>query len=227
QFLQSVAMPDSKGDPLVEDWEWAGPHMQTLLRLTNEFSTAYARAKREQGALDFHDLEQFALELLLGPKRTGPTPLAEQWRRRLKYVLVDECQDINASQEAILKTVARERDESNLFLVGDVKQSIFRFRLAEPSIFQNYRSNWHSNPKLGRVIPLSENFRSSRKLLDFINQLFIPLMRSSVGCVDYDKEAELKFGHRERPEIAGLCVELHLRLTDRFQEEAEEADNST
>jgi len=227
EFLQSVAMADPKGDPLIEDWEWARPHMQTLLRLTSEFSVAYARAKREQGALDFHDLEQFALELLLGPKRAGPTPLAEQWRRRLRFVLVDECQDINASQEAILRAVARDRDESNLFLVGDVKQSIFRFRLAEPSILQNYRSSWQSNPKLGRVIPLAENFRSSQILLDFINQLFIGLMRSSIGGVEYDKDAELKFGDTERLEIPGPCVELHLRVTDKVQEEDEEADNST
>jgi ATP-dependent helicase/nuclease subunit A len=227
RFLQSIASSCADRDPLAEDWQWVRSQMETLLQLTSEFSRMYARLKREQAALDFHDLEQFALDLLLGPKRTGPTPLAEQWQRRFKLLLVDECQDINAAQDAILGALARTGADANLFLVGDIKQSIFRFRLAEPAIFQKYCATWQSNPGLGQVIPLPDNFRSAPPILDFVNEFFREIMRSSVGGVEYDANAELRAGEVDRAARPGPCVEMHLRIADASGESEDQSENAT
>ena len=91
-------------------------------------------------ALDFHDLEQFALELLWNRKARKPTSAAESWQKQLRLILVDEYQDINEAQDTILKALARQGNEANRFLVGDVKQSIYRFRLANPPYFFGLRT---------------------------------------------------------------------------------------
>ena len=170
EFLHSLCGKDA----LREDWQWTRGHMETLLELAQEFSRAYTDRKRDQAVLDFHDFEQFTLRLL----RQNKLP-------PFRHVFVDECQDINAAQDAILCAIS----DQNLFLVGDVKQSIYRFRLANPRIFQDYKSRWE---KEGRVIPLADNFRSRAALLDFINSLFADLMQFGVGGVIYDAEAHLQ-----------------------------------
>ncbi len=131
-------------------------------------------------------------------------------------MFVDEYQDINEAQDAILKALSREGDAANRFLVGDVKQSIYRFRLANPRIFQNYAETWRG--ERGATIPLADNFRSRESILEFINVVFGALMRRETGSVPYDDEARLRFGAAE--ERAGLSlardaaarVELLLRL---------------
>ena len=111
---------------------------------------------------------------------------------------MDECQDINAAQDAIIRAVSRSADREavstgNRFLVGDVKQSIYRFRLADPTIFREYEKQWR-NSKDGQRIPLSDNFRSREGVLDFINSLFGEIMRPCVGGIAYDGDARLRFG---------------------------------
>src|SRR4030095_13806488 len=128
--------------PLREDWNWSRAPMVTLLQLAQEFDTAFAEVKRELGGVDFHDLEQFSLRLLWGVEVRQLTRLPEHWRRKLRLIFVDEYQDINAAQDTILRALAREGAEANRFLVGDVKQSIYRFRLADPHIFQSYVQSW-------------------------------------------------------------------------------------
>ena len=226
-FLKSLLAAEDS-DPLAEDWEWVRGQMETLLRLTQEFSSEYGRLKRDHASLDFHDLEQFALELLLGKARGGPTPVALDCRRKFKLVFVDEYQDINGAQDAILRAVARDGTESNRFLVGDVKQSIYRFRLADPSIFQRYVASWRAQPANGLVIPLSENFRSPAPVLDFVNALFATLMRPDVGGVEYDADAHLRAGDLARPKVTQPCVEVHFRLTDKQPApDDEEEENAT
>lgn len=182
-----------QGAPLAQDWSWVRELMRTLLHLAREFGAAFANAKRELGGIDFADQEQFALRLLLD-EAGRPTPLARACRERFRFVFVDECQDINAAQDAILRAVSREGVESNRFLVGDVKQSIYRFRLADPRIFQAYETRWKQAGADGACLPLSENFRSREALLTFINPLFGALMRPVVGGLHYDADAELRFG---------------------------------
>src|SRR5581483_7514209 len=138
------------------------------------------------------------------------------WRNKLRFVFVDEYQDINDAQDAILKALSREGAAANRFLVGDVKQSIYRFRLADPHIFQNYVETWRGGQ--GRAIPLVDNFRSREAILNFINSLFGALMRPEMGSVSYGGEARLRFGDPENRRALSLAqdasprVELHLRV---------------
>jgi ATP-dependent helicase/nuclease subunit A len=217
---------EGKRDPLAEDWAWARAPMLALLDATTRFKDAFAQAKRRAGGIDFHDLEQFALKLLWNDGR--PSAIAQKWREKLRLVFVDEFQDINGAQEAIIQALSREEAVGNRFLVGDVKQSIYRFRLANPGIFVNYKKEWEKPTGSGSVAGLSENFRSAEGILDFVNDLFASLMREGLGGVPYDASARLRFGAREmRPEFAAGAfaappVELHLRRSLRGSENDED-----
>ena len=195
RFLASLAAVKTGNDPLVEDWAWLCGHMAALLRLAQGFSSRFAARKRDDGVLDFHDLEQFALKLLWNFAAEQPTPIANRWRQKIRFVFVDEYQDINATQDKIIQALSRDGAEANRFLVGDMKQSIYRFRLADPEIFRNYARNWLGSN--GQTISLAENFRSREGLLQFVNSLFEPLLRGEIGGVDYPAEARLQFGAPE------------------------------
>jgi ATP-dependent helicase/nuclease subunit A len=215
-------LPDGNVDPLAEDWTWARGAMATLIRLVSEFSVDFAARKRELGGVDFADLEQCALELLRDPE------IRSAWQARLDHVFVDEYQDINAAQDAILTALSRETDGGNRFLVGDVKQSIYRFRLANPHIFQNYNRAWSGIAAGGTALSLTENFRTRQAILDFINPLFASLMRLEIGGVDYEP---LEFGS---PNIRALLanteprVELHLlaKSDEEYFSTEDESDES-
>jgi ATP-dependent helicase/nuclease subunit A len=222
-FLSSLmAGKKEEGEisPLAEDWNWVRGHMTTLLELAREFEANFSEAKRELGVVDFHDLEQHTLRLLWDAQTSQPTPIAQRWRQQFRFVFVDEYQDINAAQDKIIEALSREKPEANRFLVGDVKQSIYRFRLANPAIFQNYARLWGMPGRIpeSQVIPLVENFRSREGLLNFVNSLFRTIMRQEVGGVDYDEQAKLQFGAAaERQKLGTIAdpaprVELCLRL---------------
>jgi ATP-dependent helicase/nuclease subunit A len=217
KFLHSLICKKSGSDPLVEDWNWSRMNMLALLRLAEEFTKKFAEAKREMGALDFHDLEQHALELLWNRAANQPTPIAREWRKKLRFIFVDEYQDINAAQDKIIEALSGDAAQKNRFLVGDVKQSIYRFRLANPRIFQNYADTWTG--EIGQTIPLTENFRSREGVLNFVNSLFEWIMRRDAGGIDYDEKAKLQFGApAERDALRAAKnsaprVELNLILT--------------
>ena len=190
-FLASLT--EEEGRPLAEDWSRVRGDMLTLLRLAQEFTAEFGRAKRESGGVDFADLEQGALRLLWDGA-DQPTAIARRWREQFHHVFVDEVQDINAAQDAILRAVSREGSAANRFLVGDVKQSIYRFRLANPRIFARYERDWRGPGSAGQCRHLSENFRSREGLLNFLNPLFAALLRPNLGGVSYDDAAWLRFG---------------------------------
>jgi ATP-dependent helicase/nuclease subunit A len=192
KFLAALAVVKDGNDPLAEDWSWVRGHMETLLRLAQKFAQEFSARKLADGVLDFHDLEQFALKLLWDFSADKPAAVAEVWRKKLRFVFVDEYQDINAAQDKIIAALSGNGGEANRFLVGDVKQSIYRFRLADPKIFRDYSKNW--NGVSGQVIPLSENFRSRESLLGFVNSIFSLLMCEEIGGVEYDEDAKLLFG---------------------------------
>jgi ATP-dependent helicase/nuclease subunit A len=219
EFLASLVDGGNR-DPLAEDWEWCRKPMLALLALARDFGDEFGRVKREMNALDFHDMEQFALRLLWNDDQSAVTLLAESWRARLELVAVDEYQDINPAQDAILQAVSRPGAAGNRFLVGDVKQAIYRFRLADPRLFLRYQHDW-SGGGGGQVEYLSDNFRSHESILEFVNAFFRATMRGEIGGVDYTPEVELKLGDaRGRPEhrlSAGgkPRVELLLRKEER------------
>jgi ATP-dependent helicase/nuclease subunit A len=198
EFLYSLTDRSSHEDPLTQDWRWSRPHLVALLELTREFTQRYASAKRKLGVVDFHDLEQFALDLLWDRQMQSPTRLARRWQHELEAVLVDEYQDINAAQDNLIRALGREGAEANRFLVGDVKQSIYRFRLAEPRIFQGYAHAWQGASPHTQVISLTGNFRSRPGILEFANRVFADLMRPDLGGLHYAEDQRLKPG----PELA-------------------------
>jgi ATP-dependent helicase/nuclease subunit A len=234
EFLYSLATKSEKADPLVEDWNWVRSQMLTLLGIAQQFSNQFRLSKRELGMVDFHDLEQYALRLLWDTRTNQPTKIAREWREKLRFVFVDEYQDINAAQDKIIQALGRDLPNGNRFLVGDVKQSIYRFRLANPHIFQNYAHTWQSGARekdvrsgnktgagrsaTGTTIPLVENFRSRERIVDFVNSFFPLLMRPEIGGVSYDAEAKLRFGApSERKQLSISAdsaprVELHVRI---------------
>jgi len=226
EFLHSLAAVKDGVDPLVEDWSWIRGHMETLLRLAEEFAARLAEQKHANGVLDFHDLEQFALKLLWDFSTGQPTAVATGWRNKLKFIFVDEYQDINAAQDKIIQGLSRDDAAANRFLVGDVKQSIYRFRLADPKIFRDYAQTWHR--PAGETIPLSENFRSREGLLHLVNSICQMVMRPEVGGVAYDADAALKFGSPESRASLSMaqdtepCAELWLRFKNGRKEDADE-----
>ena len=207
RFLRSVCAA-GETDPLAEDWNWCAPAMLALLDLTRQFGQAYGAAKRDAGGIDFHDLEQFALQLLRDRETGQPGEIAAHWRAKLRLIFVDEFQDINRAQEAILCALGREDAEGNRFLVGDIKQSIYRFRLADPRIFLQYQRAWETQPG-ARVISLSDNFRSHPGILDFVNAVFATLMRRELGGIEYDDQARLRFGNPEERALGAAAGQLH------------------
>lgn len=216
-FLLALTGPNGTGIALREDWEWSRHELAALIGLTRQFAERFTEAKRQLGGVDFADVEQLSLRLLRDERGAA----ARRCRERFAHVFVDEYQDINAAQDAILRTVSRHGAEANRFLVGDIKQSIYRFRLANPRIFASYAEAWRDG-----VIPLADNFRSHEALLNFVNALFRPLMRASVGGVAYDAAAELRFGNvGERAALAAQPeapprVELHVLTNDEAMDAA-------
>lgn len=190
------------------------PYVSTVADLVRAFRDAYTRKKRELNVLDFADLERFALELLCDHGDPGrPSDIARKTQRRYVYVLVDEFQDINPIQKAIIGLVSRESDpdqRNNLFVVGDIKQSIYRFRLAEPAIFNERMDRFGDGGGEGTTISLQANFRSRPEILDAVNTVFRALTRKHWGGFAYDDDAELRPGRETDPDLTHEPVELHL-----------------
>lgn len=156
-----------------------------LFALEQEFEKVFSDLKKEKGGLDFNDLEKYTLKVL------SNQTLLDQIKEKYDYILVDEYQDINGVQEEILKLVSKE---NNRFMVGDVKQSIYRFRLCDPEIFLDKYNLYQKDQTTGYLIRLNHNFRSKKTILDFINSIFDVSMTEEFGGVDYKKEARLNAG---------------------------------
>lgn len=199
-----------------QELEQAAPLMQELSKLVSEFGERYKLAKQERGQVDFSDLEHYCLHILRHedstPELSMPSDAAMEYRARFDEVLLDEYQDTNTVQEDIVKLISRE-NPGNRFMVGDVKQSIYRFRLAEPGLFLNkyrqYNSGTQSNEgegstrRAGRRIDLARNFRSRAEVVHSVNMLFRQLMNEGVAEIAYDERAQLAYGASFPPETEG------------------------
>ena len=177
------------------DLHTTAPAMQALLALTLDFGAAYAAEKRRRSLVDFSDLEHMTAQLLTD-EDGAPTELACQLSGRYTEIMVDEYQDVSEVQDLIFRAVSREG--SNLFFVGDVKQSIYRFRLADPTIFLDKYARFadfrEAAPGAPRRILLRENFRSRRAVLEAANHVFSNIMSRALGELDYDDAARLRAG---------------------------------
>ena len=166
-----------------ENFRRAYAALEQLSSLALKFDREFSELKKEKNILDFSDIEHFALEVM----HAGA---AEEYRRYFEEIMTDEYQDSNAVQEEILTSIARD---NNYFCVGDVKQSIYRFRLAEPSIFMARYDSYEDDDKSVRI-DLKQNFRSRETVLKAVNRVFEPLMTRNFGGVDYNEDQKLRAG---------------------------------
>lgn len=189
----------------VERLQEALPIVEELVRVEKRFIEEYSAKKREKGMLDFNDLEHFTLQILQ-TEVDSIKPAENYYRNRFSEIMVDEYQDINQLQETILRQLSSE-EPGNLFMVGDVKQSIYGFRLADPTLFIKKYHDF-ADEDGGRRIILAENFRSRKEVLDFTNLVFTQLMDQTVGQIEYDRQAELVNGFTAFPETEAFAPEL-------------------
>lgn len=170
-----------------------GPE-EELIRLTEAFTDAYAAKKRQKNLVDFSDIEHFALDILVHKEGDDYrySEAAEEFADRFEEILIDEYQDSNLVQETLLTSVSRlRRGIHNIFMVGDVKQSIYRFRLARPELFMEKYGTYTLDESPCQRIDLHKNFRSRREVLDCVNYIFFQIMGKSLGDVEYDSDAAL------------------------------------
>lgn len=177
------------------------PIVDGLVTLTLDFAKAYGAAKKEKGWIDFSDLEHFCLQILLAPDASPehpvPSAAAEELRSQYEEVFIDEYQDTNGVQELITRLVS---GEDNRFMVGDIKQSIYRFRLADPTLFlEKYQSFSRDEKAVQRCIDLGRNFRSVPVVLDAVNAVFSRAMTAEAAGMDYGEREKLYAG-RQAPD---------------------------
>ncbi len=198
-------------DKLLETQRDGARLVSRLFSLMRTFLNAYAEEKRQRAVLDFNDLEHMTIEILKDEQ------ISAEYRERFLYVVVDEYQDSNRVQEAILSRVSRS---GNLFFVGDVKQSIYRFRKAEPKLFLEKCKTFSG--EAGTRINLMENYRSSKAIIDAVNLVFRTVMKEDIAEINYDENAML---YHKSPDSGGK-VECHIfeRKTAQEEESIEDAE---
>lgn len=191
------------------------PYMLYLYKLVESFEEDYHRRKVEKGIVDFNDLEHYTLKILENKQ------VAKEYQDRFQYIFVDEYQDSNIVQETLLNFIKKE---NNLFMVGDVKQSIYRFRLADPSLFiEKYQKFDNCDSSVNRRIDLSKNFRSRKEVVDGVNFIFKHIMTKNFGEVDYDEKAYLYQGADTQP-IDDPTIEINLIEKDEIEKKKEAID---
>ena len=196
---------------MAEQMKKTAPMAAELVRLTLEFDETFTAEKRRKNLVDFHDLEHFALNIFVDEETGKVKKTAEEFRDNFKEIMIDEYQDSNEVQETILRAISREeRGEYNLFMVGDVKQSIYRFRLARPELFmEKYDTYSLTDAKMQRI-DLHKNFRSRNEVLDFSNDIFYRIMKRNLGNVEYDADAALYPGASYQEETDMFTPEILL-----------------
>lgn len=177
---------------MIEQLERTEPMLEEVVRLTKQFADEFAAAKRRKNLVDFHDVEHFALQILVDEETEKAKKTAEEFRDTFEEIMIDEYQDSNEVQETLLRSISREeRGENNIFMVGDVKQSIYRFRLARPELFMKKYDSYSLKESTTQRIDLHKNFRSREEVLTCTNDIFYKIMVRSLGNVEYDAEAAL------------------------------------
>ena len=194
---------------LYDDQAKVAEDVRNLARLTADFRTRFAKLKEERAAIDFSDMQLFCYQIL------GHEEAADYYRKKFKYIFVDEYQDSNSLQEEMIGRIVSP-DEDNLFTVGDVKQSIYRFRLAEPEIFKRRYQRYKEGSEHQEKIDLNSNFRSKRAIIDFVNMIFSDIMPG------YDEDAALNPGDKENCDKLNYAPRLYL-AKETWDEDADDA----
>ena len=208
------------------------PKIVALQNIIIEFNEKFAKEKLEKNVMDFHDIEHFALKILVKTNDIGekqPTQIAIEYKNKFKEIAIDEYQDSNLIQEYILNTIS---NGNNLFMVGDVKQSIYKFRQARPELFiskyETYKLKEQKEEVDALKIKLFKNFRSRQNVLDITNLVFESIMGKDLGDIDYNKEEYLNLG-ADYPEN-NSNTEIHIldlkEDTEDEQEEFEQIEKS-
>ncbi len=198
------------------------PYLDYLRKMVFKFGQEYEKRKTEKCCLDFSDLEHKAIAVLTNEA------VATDCRNRFEYIFIDEYQDSNQLQEEILKRIKRA---GNLFMVGDMKQSIYRFRLADPRLFQSKYQLFKAEPQLGLCVDMNVNFRSDPRVIAGINYIFANIMKAELGGISYDQATRLAPGI-DSEESNHSTLDGHLQAyliddivnteNDTFDEEEEE-----
>ena len=190
---------NDKSANIIKDIEVAYPSISYLVYLVETFMDMYNEKKRKKNIVDFGDLEHYCLELLTTTDEEGnfvPSDIAKSYRDKFEEILVDEYQDSNDIQEKIISMISKEKVNCpNVFMVGDVKQSIYRFRQANPELFLEKYNNYENKSSGSyRKIQLFKNFRSRRGVISAANFVFEQIMSKDIGDLDYTKDEALNFG---------------------------------
>lgn len=183
---------------ILEGLQSSKQRLIALFNLVQEFNEIYSSLKKESNGLDFNDLEKYALQIL------SNEAILQGVKQKYKYVFVDEYQDINNVQEKIISLVS---GENNRFMVGDVKQSIYRFRLCDPDIFLQKYDLYGKGGEFNKLIKLNCNFRSDKKILSFVDEVFSGVMTEDFGGVNYKNDAHFVAGENnlDKPDSVNLC----------------------
>ncbi|RLL45036.1 helicase-exonuclease AddAB subunit AddA [Oceanobacillus piezotolerans] len=214
----------------IEDMNELAPVVKELTELVKQFAVKFSEQKRERAIVDFSDLEHFCLQLLIDDASTKndilPSSVAVHFQEKFSEVLVDEYQDTNLVQETILMLVSDQDGPGNRFMVGDVKQSIYRFRHAEPSLFIEKYKQFEQEDTAGKRIDLARNFRSREEVLNGANYIFKQILDEKLGDIDYDEKAELIYGNKGYDDYPFQQPSPELIIIDREQPEEKEAEVS-
>ena len=235
---------------LKDEIKFLYPIVKSLSDVVLMFEQIYSQKKRDKGIIDFNDIEHFALQILTEIDENGdfvfdeegkniPSDISLEYREKFYEIFIDEYQDSNQVQEVILSTIAKQK-EPNRFMVGDVKQSIYRFRQAKPEIFlQKYATYDTDLSSKYKKIMLYKNFRSRKEVVDSVNYIFEHIMSKNLGEIDYNEEEKLNLGANfeeveDEKIILGGATEIHLMEKkvpevedpDEEEEEGEDLDAS-
>ena len=199
--------------------------LKELEKIIKEFSNAFSQKKKEKNIIDFNDIEHFALKILVKEDEKGniiKTEVAEKYREKFVEIAVDEYQDSNLVQEYILNSISNGK---NIFMVGEVKQSIYKFRQARPELFlekyEKYNLKTQANTDEGLKIQLFKNFRSRTNVLDITNLVFENIMSKDLGDVEYSTEEFLNYGanYPENVALAPVSYTTELNIIDLKEED--------
>jgi len=220
----NVAVLVSDEQAVLDIMAGAAALVRELVHATLAFKQAFATEKRRRHVLDFNDLEHLSLAILTSDNESGQAALT-QLQAQFAEVMVDEYQDINSLQETILQLLAQQTP-GNMFMVGDVKQSIYQFRLADPLLFLHKYQDFGEHPEHGERIVLAENFRSVENVDQLTNLIFSQLMDAPVGQIEYDQAAYLKYGPKDYPADMPQTTSLLLYQTGQKEAASDTEDDA-